>query len=88
MAARFIQETEEVWHRSPREVTSMELLGELQLAEPAWGVEPVPGEETGKKLTYFHRVPAQASLVMLLPAHDASLQRLPALLLNTRPRLS
>lgn len=66
----------------------MELLGELHLAGPTKDGEPALGEETGKGFISYHRVPPQASLAMLLPAHEASLQHLPALLLNTHLELS
>lgn len=82
MAAHLLHATEEVWHRSPREATSMELLVKLHLAEPA------PEEETGKGFTSLHQVRPQACLVLLMLAHVANLQPLPALPPNIRHRLS
>ena len=66
----------------------MDLLGESHLAGPTRDGELAPGEETGKAFTFFHGIPPQASLVVLLPTHEPRLQRLPVLLLNTHPRLS
>ena len=82
MAAHLLQETEELWRRSPREATSTELLGKLHL------VEPVLDEETGKGSISFHQVRPQACLKVLMLAHEASLQPLRALPLDIRRGLS